>query len=300
VKCLICWRLGEENSTRRRRGRTLGSEEDLRRLEEDLSTLADSKEQLDAEAKRWTAERDKRNEAVKALRAQVQEYRDKRDAANLRVQELKSEVLSLRGEVNEKRGKLQALLQRLGEARQGLTGDRGRLERRLRQLDWEVMTTPTREMLEREDQVVKEVRELRVQLEAFDLAEGLEAERLELRAAIMAGQLRLRGLREEMGRLSSESQVNHEKMVEVFKRLDEARGKADEAHRRVLEVRGQLRRIGGEDLSLRRRLQRLRAELRRGRVDRLRVEALQRIREKLHRGEKLSFEEFKLLSEAEE
>ena len=280
--------------------RTLGSEEELGGLEEELAALMVRKGEFEAEAKRWAEERDKRNEVVRALRAEAVGFKEKRDAVNLRVRGLKSEVLSLRGEVDEKRVRLRVVVQRLAEVKQGLSGDRRRLERRLGELDWEVMTTPTRDMLGREDQVAKEVRELRVQLAAYDLSEALEAERVELRAVIMAGQLRLRGLRDEMGRLSSESRLNHGKMVEVYGRLAEERRGADEAHRRFLEVRGELKKIEGEELSLRRRVQRLRGDLARGKVARLRLEAVQRIREKLKRGEKLSFEEYRLLSEEEE
>jgi uncharacterized coiled-coil DUF342 family protein len=277
----------------------LGSEDELRRLEEALSALMARRGELEAEVKRWVEERDRCNEAVRALRDQTTGFREKRDAANLRVRELKSEVLSLRGGVDEKRERLRGVEQRLGELRRDLTGDRQRLEKRLRELDWEVMTTPTREMLGREAEVAKETRELRSKLAAYDLSEKLEAERLELKSAIMADQLRIRGLREEMDQLSSESQANHEGMVEVYGRLDDARLKADEAHKKVVEVREQLRGIGEEELDLHKRVQRLRGELARGRMDRLREEAVQRIRDKLQRGGKLSFEEFRLLSEAE-
>jgi len=277
----------------------MANEEELRRLEEELSALMGRREELEADARRWIEEREKHNGTVKTLIVQARESREKRDAVIPRVRELRSEIQRLRKEINEKSEELKGLIQRLTEVKQNLTTDRRILERRIKQLDWEVMTTPTREMLEREEEIVKEIDGLRSQLRAHDKVEELEAQRLELRTGIMADQVKYKELREELENLTSESRMHHEKMVEVSKKIDQVKQKADEAHKKVLETKEQLKKVGKETFNLHRRLQNLKKEREKGERERLKEEAVRKIREKLGKGGKLTFEEFKLLSEVE-
>lgn len=278
----------------------IASDDVIKKLERDYATLVEKRDQLEAEMGRVVEERDKFNERVRALRASASEFRSRRDEVNQRIQELRSQGRGLREEMEEKRRALQELDERLQEARINIGEDRKKVEARLRRLDWEMSTTPTREMMKREEQVVKEIRDLRSQLAAYDDIGVLEARRLELRTELAALRLRNRDASEPIEALKSESDVNHQKMIDELKRVDEMRLQADEAHEKVVETRNQLRQMAGEAVATRAELQRLLREREMAKASRVKEEAVQRIREKLSKGGRLTFEEFKLLSQMDE
>lgn len=278
----------------------IASDDVIKKLERDYATLVEKRDQLEAEMGRVVEERDKFNERVRALRASASEFRSRRDEVNQRIQELRSQGRGLREEMEEKRRALQELDERLQEARINIGEDRKKVEARLRRLDWEMSTTPTREMMKREEQVVKEIRDSRSQLAAYDDIGVLEARRLELRTELAALRLRNRDASEPIEALKSESDVNHQKMIDELKRVDEMRLQADEAHEKVVETRNQLRQMAGEAVATRAELQRLLREREMAKASRVKEEAVQRIREKLSKGGRLTFEEFKLLSQMDE
>jgi len=278
----------------------MASDDVIRKLERDYATLIEKRDQLEAEMGRVVEERDKLNERVRALRDSASEYRSRRDEVNQRIQELRSQGRGLREEMEEKRRALQELDKRLQEARIDIGEDRKKVEARLRRLDWEMSTTPTREMMKREEQVVKEIRDLRSQLAAYDDMGVLEARRLELRTELAALRLRNRDASEPIEALRSESDVNHQKMIDELNRVDEMKLQADEAHKKVVETRNQLRQMAEQAVATRGKLQQLVREREMAKTSRVKEEAVQRIREKLSKGGRLTFEEFKLLSQMDD
>lgn len=172
------------------------------------------------------------------------------------------------------------------------------------------MTTPTAEMLEREEVLVEEARELRERLAAHEELDALEDERVEALSDIKALELAIRRCVEEMTRMREASAADHAAMILLYRRADEERKRADEAHERFLErlsavraIDGEIREATGEIRGLRRSLREAERQAA-GERERMREERRRELtaeaRRKLEAGERLTLDELKLLYGEEE
>ena len=236
-------------------------------------------------------------------------HREVRDRANQRVAEIKRRMVTLRNELSEKRWRLAEIDAGLEEGRRRLP-PKGEVDERLRRIEWEMMTTPTAEMLDREGALVEEARELRRTLAAHDELDARGDERLLMLADIKAKELAISGCRDEMTRLHEESEANHEKMILLHRRADEERGRADDAHAKFLEHLSAVRAADEELKGVMDEVRRLRGRLRESKLraaaereretEKRRKELLMEARRKLDAGERVSLDELKLLYGEEE
>ncbi len=284
-------------------------EDRLTELEGVAASLMDEKGELRRRADRHRGERDRLNESVKSLRAAAKEEKGTRDRLNQRVAEVKGRVEELRHELDEKRGMLAQLDEEQQGGRRGLPPRRA-LESELQRIEWELSTTPTLELREREDGLIERARDLKKGLEEHDLLDAGEDRRLETLAELKAVELEIRAKRDEMQSLRDASQEHHEAMLRLHREADEEAERSDEAHAAFLEgvsaikeVDARLDVVMGEIRELRGRLReasRLEASRRDETIDELRRELLVEARRKMEAGEKLSIEELKLVYGEEE
>lgn len=269
-----------------------------------MAVLQRRRDELNREAERWRSERERLNESARRLRREAQKHREARDGANKSTAEIKLRVEFLRNEMAEKRRRLAEFDAGLEEGRRRLPPRRD-LEDRLRRIEWEMMTTPTADILDREAALVEEVRGLRRALAAHEELEAREDERLVMLAEFKAAELEIYNCRDEMSRLNETSEANHEKMILLYRKTDEERRRGDEAHSKFIEqlsevkaVEAELSEVMGE---VRRLRERLRESERRVAAERERelevrkMELLTEVKRKLEAGERLSLDELKLL-----
>jgi uncharacterized coiled-coil DUF342 family protein len=284
-------------------------EERIQEKESDAKTLRETRETLEKEADRWRKQRDKLNESVKALRDKALIERDERDKINGQVAEVKADIRNLFAEMDGKRGKLAQIEAELESERRRLP-PRDRIEKSLRSIEWELMTTPTLEIKGRESGLIDEADSLRNALAEHRKLEALFDRRIDSMADSKAVELSLRERREEIRRLHEMSQEHHEAMIQLFRKVDEERKLADEAHGNFIEKISELRAVNRElgrlnaelrgiDLDQRERDGALRAQRRRE-LNAKKQELQEAAKIKLEKGQKLSFEELKLLYEDEE
>jgi uncharacterized coiled-coil DUF342 family protein len=289
--------------------RMSSDEERIQEKERDARALREKREILEREAERWRKQRDRLNESVKALRDKALIERDERDRINGQVAEVKEDIRNLFAEMDGKRNRLAQIEAELEIERRRLP-PRDKIERNLRSIEWELMTTPTLEMKGRESGLIDEADSLRKALAEHRKLEALFDRRLDSMADSKAVELGLRERREEIRRLHEMSQEHHEAMILLFRKVDEERKLADEAHGNFIENISELRavdkelgrlnaEIRGIDLDQRERDGALRAQRRRV-LNAKRQELQEAAKIKLEKGQKLSFEELKLLYEDEE
>lgn len=279
-------------------------EERLAELEERAESMRRRMAELDEEAERLRRERDRYNESTRELRAAALKHREERDLANQRVAEIKRRMDALRRDLSEWRMRFAEVDTRLEEERRRLP-HRRRLEERLRNIEWEMMTTPTSEMIEREGAMAEEARALRRSLDAHVELDAFEDERLRVLADIKTAELALRGSREDIAKLNEASEAEHREMNRLFARADEERERADEAHARFLEHLSSVRVVDDELMEVIEEARRLRGRLgekeRRAAAERereaeeRRAKLMTEARQKLDAGERLSLEELRLL-----
>lgn len=277
-------------------------EERLAELETAAALLFERRDGLNREAERRRKERDRLNESVRSLRANATEERDKRDELNRRVAEIKKRMEGFRQELGAKREELARLDG--GDERRRLP-PRGKLEEELRRIEWELSTTPTLEMLDREARLSERAGEIRRALEEHERLDAEEDRRLISLAGSKAVEVEIRRGREEMRELHEASQGHHEKMLQLHRQADEEKERADEAHVAFMEsvsalkeVNAELDGVLGEAREIQGRLRRAErsvAARRAQEIEAMKRELKEEAQRKLDRGEKLSLEELKLL-----
>jgi uncharacterized coiled-coil DUF342 family protein len=206
-----------------------GEDKTLDELESQAAELRKNRSVLFDQIKKLRDERDRLNESVKRLRDEAQKHRDERDKINARVREVKEQLGPLFEELDAKKDKLSETENALKNEYRNKPS-KSKVERDLRRIEWEVMTTPTRQMLDREDELIARASSLSRTLEELKSLEKAEDKKMEYMADKKATELEIRSIRDEMQSLSEQSQQHHEKMIAFYDEADEEKKKADEAH----------------------------------------------------------------------
>jgi uncharacterized coiled-coil DUF342 family protein len=268
-----------------------------------LTSLKEKRDKLNLEARGWAEKRNSLHEKIKALRTEVAELKEKRDALNEKVKELKNLREQARAKRKEKHTqilKLKEKLERLAE--KGSSRDMRDIESEIERLEWKIQTTPL--PVREEKMLIEQVRVLETQLSIHRRIQKLNNALFELQTEEKALETRANLHHEKLSELAEQSQSFHEKMVKLLDEIDTLRVKADAAHQRYVEIKQQAQTVHKEQMELLRQFKSLKEELRRAeerkqakRQRELRKDLVKKASEKLKRGEKLTWEEFKILAE---
>lgn len=277
---------------------------DESRLVEAASSLFDKRDELNRQAERWKKERDQLNESVKDLQGKAGEEKKERDRINGKVAEIKKRVEGLRLELAEKRGVMEGLDEELEESRRKLRSRR-RLEEELRGIEWELSTTPTVEIRDREAGLVERAKEIRLELDQHAKLDSQDDAYIHSLADSKAVEVGIRRGRDEMQSLHEESREHHERMLALYGKADEERKRSDEAHKKFVESLNEIKEVNGELDKVMAELRERRKELKdadrlvamgRSRaLDEKRKDLAEEARRKLEAGEKLTLEDMKLI-----
>jgi uncharacterized coiled-coil DUF342 family protein len=179
------------------------------------------------------------------------------------------------------------------------------LEEELRGIEWELSTTPTMEIRDREAGLVEQAKEIRLELDEHAKLDSQDDAYIHSLADSKAVEVEIRRGRDEMQSLHEESQEHHERMLALYRKADEERKQSDEAHKKFVESLDEIRKVNGELDTVMAELREQRKELKdadrrvavgRSRaVEEKRKELAEEARRKLEAGEKLTLEEMKLI-----
>lgn len=278
-------------------------EERIAELDRELAALKEERDRLNSEARKWAEKRDSIHEQIKGLRAEVADLKGKRDALNREVQSLKDLRGKAQAERREKRDKMLGLREQLrGLREERPPRDMREIEREIEGLDWKIQTSSL--SLEEEKELVGRVRNLEAQLTIHRQIQGLKDRLDELQKEMEAlnaeGELHHKKLSE----LAGQSQNFHEEMLKTLERIRVLREEADSAHQKYVTIKQQARALRPKHAELSQQIALLRQELRQAEEERekerlkgLRRELEKRALEKWKRGEKLTLDEFKVLTE---
>lgn len=275
----------------------------IEELTKKLSALKEQRDKLDAEAYEWAEKRNELNDKVKSLRDGILELRAERDRINDQVKELKQQRNDTTTRIREKIEEMKKLNQESKAlAKKRPSRSHQALQKEVESIDWKIQTTPL--TLQEDKELVGQVKELEAQLNVYRKLEQLAQKILELRKEVRA--LRSEnGLRhQKLTKNAEESQEIHRNMIGKIEDSKKYKIEADVMHKRFLEVKEKARPVEGEMMGLANEIRQLRAEIRveeekerKQDQDALRETLERQAREKLKRGEKLTWEEFQLLAE---
>ena len=287
-----------------------GNDLKLDQLDTMASELRRKRSELFEHVNRWRDDRDRINESARKIREEAIKHKEERDKINARVADVKNHLPPLYDQLDEKRKKLAGIEQEVQQGYRELPKKK-RVQRDLNTVEWEVMTTPTRELLDRdrELELVERANSLRRRLSTFKKPPKRIEATMDATAEAKATEMNIRKIRDEMNTLREESQKHHESMLLLHRKADEERERANQAHAKFVEYIGEVKKaeheLDGINLQFRGIRDGLRAEDLKvdrdkmtqvnARVEALRQEALR----KMAAGEKLTFDDLQFIYSGE-
>jgi len=272
-------------------------------LNEKLSALRDHEDRLQSEALECAEKRDKLNGRVKNLRDDVLELRSQRDELNNKVKELKQQRNEMTARIHERLEETK----KLGEESKALAKRKPPrkhevLQKEVESIDWTIQTTSL--TLQEDKELVEKVKQLETQLAIYrkleQLAKRIGQSRAETKTMKSESELLHRQLTEN----AQKSQETHRKMLEKIEETKTLKKEADSMHKEFLQVKERTRPLQEEVRLVVNQIRQLKGEIRmevqretKESQDALRETLERQAKEKLKRGEKLSWEEFQLLAE---
>lgn len=275
----------------------------IKELNRKLSALKEERDKLNAEAEKWMKKRNKLNERVKTLSLGVRELRKERDELNEKVRKLKQLREKAKVEVLEKIEEFKKLRQ---EIRVLTVKKPSRtlqtLQREVEKIEWKIQINPLD--LKEEKKLIERVKNLEDQLSIHKKIKRLNEKAFKLQAEIKALKTRSKIYHEELMVKAEESQKIHERMLVKIEKRGKVKTEADEMHLNFLKIREKTKAVNDKITAILNQIKVLRREIRREeeeegkkREEALRKKVEEHAREKLRRGEKLAWEEFKIISE---
>ena len=280
------------------------NEERLNRLEENAAVHMSKRDEYRTQVYKKKDERDRLNEEIRGLRSLANSEKDKRDEINGRVAEIKSEVYRLRDQLDEKNEYFNKISNEREEERRRLPSKQ-RLSQELQRIEWTLSTTPTLEIKDRESELIDRASELRSKLKEHERIKSADDKIIHSMADTRAVEMMIRERRNEMQQLHDLSQEHHERMLQFYKKIEEERKRADEAHSKFIENIAAMKEVNSHIDGIMGEIRKLRKELKM--EDNFRVtnrdkalvsikrELAEVARKKLQSGEKLTLDEMKLI-----
>lgn len=272
-------------------------------LNRECSALKEKLDKLNSEAMKWAEKRNAIHERIKKLRIEDGELKGKRDAINEKVRELKGLRDTARNVRKEKRVKILRLREELRAlAKNKPPRSMHEIQEKIESLEWKIQTTPL--AFKEEKALIDQVRPLEAQLLVYKQMQKLrdaifksqqESETLEAEAKLY---------HEKLSELAEQSQAFHEMRIKALNQIRPIKLDADVAHQKYVwtkeqaqDLRQKYVELSHQIESLEQKLRQAEEEKRAERQTELLKELEDRAKEKLKRGEKLTLEEFKILTE---
>jgi len=279
-------------------------EQRIEELTQELYKIKDERDRLNKESLRWAEERNLLHEEIKKLRSEARLFKEKRDALNNEVQSLKILREEDRRKHRENIDQLQKLRQRMREAiaKREPIRDALSLEREIETIDWKIQTNPL--SLDEERELVERVKILENQLEVYRSIKGIKDEIARLKNEAKALKEEIASHGEKILEVAGQSQKFHLNMIEHLENIKKLGVKADEMHKKYVENKEEAQtfqskyaEIFNQIKALQKAIQEKEEEEKTKQLAELRNKLEKEALDKLKRGKKLSFEEFKILAE---
>jgi uncharacterized coiled-coil DUF342 family protein len=296
-------------------------------LRSQIMVLKDQVNKADIESKKHIEKRDQKNQQTKVLNLEINEIKKQRDEINKRVHVLKQQRDTLRVKIKPIMDEIQAINEKKEEIKKKSPHVRKKdIQKEIDKIDWKIQTETLD--LQEEKRLVGEVKILETQLNGYKkiekenkkIAEHLQEKR------VLDNQAE--SLHRELSELAKRSQDLHEKMIVKIAEVKMVKAEADACHKGFIENKDkgkellvEIAVLTGQLLGLQNNVRAENKELKeKEKILRLKEkeeadtqknqkmldeQALKaklgvQAKEKLDKGEKLSWNEFQLLASVDE
>jgi len=272
----------------------------IERLNSELSPLRGKHLELTNEAKRLREERDRLNLEHRSLVAELKKLRARVKEVNQGISDLSEKIAQKKEKVNETLKVLTGLRDEINLVRKQVKTPFNAVRQEMDDIEWELQTSPTE--MQKERRLMKRLKALSVERGIYERAEDLRKRMVETKVEIESFRLSMRENWGSLRKLLEERKLLRHRVSAVETRASTVKDKADDLHSRYIkkreEVNALTRQMGCltlEVLALREKIAEREEVIRKGKIKDLAYD----IRERMKRGEKITFQELQVLSEAE-
>jgi len=275
----------------------------IRELYDRVDQLKAERDELRINAQRWVEKRDGIREEIRKIRLTVRNLKRKRNMLNDEVRQLKV----LREADKKRRREIFEKIRRLREERKRVSMKKPRrsrsyLEGEIKKIEWKIQTEPL--PLDVEKELVNNIRILESQLGVYRRIEELNAEIAELMKKADEIRKEISSYRSRILEKAAESREFHLKMLRKIERIKELEAEAEKSHQIYLEYKKktkalslEIKKLLDEIRSIQEMMEKMEKEERRRKEETLKRKLVENALKKIKRGEKISFNEFKILLE---
>jgi len=256
-------------------------------ITQQLTVLGEQIKNANAKTHAHIEKRDKLNEQLKKLRREIQEFKNERNNLNEKVKTLKQHN------------------QRIKELKKKTPREsRRELQKEFEDIEWKIQTIPLD--MQEEKRLVENVKQLEMHLSIYKKMDLLVKKIAELRKELETLEANADKTHHKLTEIAERSQEIHSKMIAKISESTDIKGEADSLHSAYVQAKEHIRPLYEEFKRLTKHRKKLRDAVREEDEKRkknaekaLKEEIESQARNKLNRGEKLSWDEFKLLADSE-
>ena len=268
-----------------------------------LAALREQLNKASAETKTTIEKRDKLNEQFKKLRMETQELRNERNKLNEKVQSLKQQR-------DQTRDKIRTIIEELKTHSQKITELKKKtprqshleLQKGLEDIEWKIQTTPLE--MQEEKRLIENVKQLETKLNIYRKIDIKVKKIAELRKELVTLEANADNAHQELTEIAKKSQELHTKMMVKISGSKIIKDEADSLHGAYVQTKEQVKPLHEKVKKLTEQKKKLQDIIqeedkkRKKNAEQALKEKLEsQARDKLQRGEKLSWNEFQLLSD---
>jgi uncharacterized coiled-coil DUF342 family protein len=276
--------------------------EKIDELNRELAPVKEQKNKLKNEAQQWMEKRDQTRQQVKELQSEIANLKQQRDEINQKVKDLKIIRDQLVFERKEKLDKVIEYKQKIASLKQNPSKVIQALQNEIDSLDWKIQTSSL--TVTQEKRIGERIADLEKQLVSYKQAQAMWNEIKTLQQQLRTLRTQEKEYHQQVSQHAEQSRQIHQTMNEKGANIPKLKAEADEAHKKYIENRRQEQKLYRQSLPLiaqiRALLTQVKSEEEKKKTKR-QIELLQELEksalEKMKRGKKLTWEEFKILAE---
>lgn len=276
---------------------------ELERISRQLSALREQVNNAYADTKGHVENRDKLNEKFKKLCQEISEVKNERDNLNEKVKTLKQQRDEARAKIKTCIEEIKLHNQRVAELKKKTPREGRRdLQKEFDGIEWKIQTTPLD--MQEEKRLVERVKQLETQLSVYRKIDQHVKKISELRKELEPFEANADAAHQELTEIAERSQEIHAKMIAKIAESKDIKAEADSLHSVYIQAKEQIRPLREQIKELTEQKRKLQSSMREEDSKRKKTEeqALKEklgshAKDKLQRGEKLSWDEFQLLAD---
>jgi len=278
-------------------------ESEIDRINRQLSALREQTNSANADIRIQVQKRDNLNDKFKNLRQEINAFKNERDALNEKVKMLKQQREKTRAKIRTYIEEIKNNRQKIEELKKKTARENYRiLQKEFDDIEWKIQTTSLD--MKEEKRLVERVKQLETRLSVYRKIDHHIKKISELQKKLELFETNADATHKELTEIAERSQSTHAKMVAKIAESKNIKAEADKLHSTYIQEKEHAKPLSEKIKNLteqKRKLQaaiRVEDEKRKKSVEQALKEKLgSQAKDKLQRGEKLSWEEFKLLTD---